>query len=46
METIRQMMDERFADILAESGSLGFGKTIEAQLAAHMDMPAGKGSKE
>ena len=35
-DTFRQMMDERFADILAESGSLGFGKTIEAQLTAHL----------
>lgn len=33
-DTFRQMMDERFADILAESGALGFGKTIEKQLAA------------
>lgn len=35
-ETFRQMMDERFADILSENGSLGFGKTIEAQLIAHL----------
>lgn len=43
-ETFRQMMDDRFADLLAESGALGFGKTIEAQLAAHVapQSPAGK----
>ncbi|OYW44843.1 MAG: hypothetical protein B7Z08_01980 [Sphingomonadales bacterium 32-68-7] len=35
-ETFRQMMDDRFADVLAESGALGFGKVIEAQLAAHV----------
>ena len=55
MDTFRQMMDERFADILADSGSLGFGKTIEAQLAAHMggsgaetgtDAGTDKGAKE
>jgi len=38
-DTFRQMMDERFADILAESGALGFGKTIEAQLAGHIGIP-------
>lgn len=37
-DTFRQMMDERFADILADSGALGFGKTIEAQLAARLDV--------
>lgn len=35
-DTFRQMMDERFADLLAESGTLGFGKSIEAQLAARL----------
>jgi flagellar protein FlgJ len=35
-DTFRQMMDERFADILAEGGSLGFGKLIERQLASHV----------
>ncbi len=35
-DTFKQMMDERFADILAESGALGFGKTIEAQLSAQI----------
>lgn len=35
-QTFRQMMDDRFADILAEGGSLGFGKMIERQLAGHV----------
>lgn len=39
-DTFRQMMDERFADILSESGALGFAKTIEQQLAAHIGAAA------
>ena len=35
-DTFNQMMDERFADILAGSGALGFGKAIEAQLATRL----------
>jgi flagellar protein FlgJ len=35
-DTFNQMMDERFADILADSGALGFGKKIEAQLASQV----------
>lgn len=35
-DTFRQMMDDRFADIMAENGSLGFAKTIEGQLAARL----------
>ncbi len=35
-DTFRQMMDERFADILAESGTLGFAKMIEMQLASQI----------
>lgn len=35
-QTFRQMMDDRFADVLAEGGSLGFGKLIERQLAHHV----------
>lgn len=35
-DTFRQMMDDRFADILSESGSLGFAKTIEAQLSSQL----------
>lgn len=41
-DTFRQMMDERFADILADSGSLGLGKSIEAQLARHLGMEEGQ----
>lgn len=40
-DTFKQMMDERFADILADSGSLGLGKSIEAQLARHLGMERG-----
>ena len=35
------MMDDRFADILAQSGSLGLGKSIETQLAAHLGLTDG-----
>lgn len=37
-DTFRQMMDDRFADILAESGALGLGKSIETQLARHLGL--------
>ena len=36
METFRQMQDERFAQIAADSGMLGIGRMIEAQLAGQM----------
>lgn len=36
MDTFRQMQDERFADIAAESGALGIAKQVEAQLAARL----------
>lgn len=36
VDTFRQMMDERFADVLAERGALGLGKMIEKQLAAQL----------
>lgn len=42
MDTFRQMMDDRFADLLAQGGSLGFAKSIETQLAAQMG-PEAKG---
>lgn len=32
LDTFRQMQDERFADIAAESGAFGIAKLIEAQL--------------
>tara|TARA_E500000305_G_scaffold30714_1_gene23393 strand:- start:111 stop:410 length:300 start_codon:yes stop_codon:yes gene_type:complete len=35
-QTFRQMMDERFADILAERGSLGLATMIETQLASQI----------
>lgn len=35
-DTFREMMDERFADILAGSGALGFGKKIETELAGRL----------
>lgn len=44
-QTFRQMMDDRFADILAEGGSLGFGKMIERQLSAHVAPAPAAGSK-
>ena len=44
-DTFRQMMDDRFADILAEGGSLGFGKLIEKQLAAHVAPGAAENAK-
>lgn len=33
LDTFRTMQDERFADLAAETGSFGFAKLIEAQLA-------------
>lgn len=33
MDTFRQMQDERFADIAADTGAFGLGKMIEAHLA-------------
>ncbi len=39
-DTFRQMMDDRFADIMAESGSLGFARTIETRLAEQLNVPA------
>jgi flagellar protein FlgJ len=38
-DTFRQMMDDRFADVLAESGTLGFARTIETRLASQMNLP-------
>lgn len=34
--TFRQMLDERFADTMAQRGALGLAKSIEAQLARHL----------
>ncbi len=44
-DTFRQMMDERFADLMAESGTLGFGKSIEAQLSGHLGPATGEETK-
>ena len=46
-DTFTSMRDERFADIAAKSGGLGFGKMIEAQLAkqAGLQAPAPSGAK-
>lgn len=41
LETFQQMQDERFADIAAGSGALGFAKSIETQLAALAGMGSG-----
>lgn len=43
VDTFRQMMDERFADVLAERGALGLGKMIEKQLAAQVGTPPQQG---
>ena len=39
LDTFRQMQDDRFADIAAESGAFGLAKIIEAQLAMHLPPP-------
>jgi flagellar protein FlgJ len=35
-ETFREMQDSQFAKIASESGTLGLGASIEAQLARHL----------
>lgn len=40
LQTFNAMQDERFAQITAESGTLGFAKMIEAQMAKRIN-PAG-----
>jgi flagellar protein FlgJ len=37
METFRQMQDERFADIAAQTGAFGMAGTIEAQLKSQLE---------
>ena len=46
-DTFKTMRDERFAVIAAQSGALGLGKQIEAQLSAHLPivLAATPGSK-
>lgn len=41
-DTFRQMLDDHFASVMADKGALGLSKTIEAQLARHLDLD-GKG---
>lgn len=36
LDTFRTMQDEHFADLAAQNGAFGFGKLIEAQLAAQL----------
>ena len=36
LNTFRQMQDDRFADIAAQTGAFGFATMIEAQLARHL----------
>jgi flagellar protein FlgJ len=44
LDTFRQMMDERFADIAAERGAFGIGRMLETHLAAQAGGSAsGKG---
>ena len=42
LETFNAMQDERFAQITAESGKLGFANMIEAQLSQRIAPQAGK----
>lgn len=36
MDTFRQMQDDRFADLAADTGAFGLARMIEAQLAAQI----------
>lgn len=36
LDTFRQMQDDRFADLAADTGAFGLAKMIEAQLAAQI----------
>ena len=36
VDTFRQMQDDRFADLAADTGAFGLAKMIEAQLAAQI----------
>jgi flagellar protein FlgJ len=42
-QTFTQMQDERFAEIAAQSGALGFAKVIEAQLARNLGADESRG---
>jgi flagellar protein FlgJ len=41
LDTFRQLQDERFADVTAQSGTLGLAKIIEAQMARFVDAAPG-----
>ena len=45
LDTFRQMQDEHFADIAAQSGAFGLASQIEAQLAAHLGSAASTTAK-
>ncbi|MFA7603740.1 MAG: rod-binding protein [Novosphingobium sp.] len=42
MDTFRQMQDERFADIAADTGAFGLARMIEAHLARFVAAEAGQ----
>jgi len=42
-DTFAAMRDQRFADIAAQTGAIGLGKQVEAQLAARITTPEPKG---
>lgn len=42
-DTFAAMRDQRFADIAAQTGAIGLGTQVEAQLAARMTAPEPKG---
>ena len=44
MDTFRQMQDEHFADVSAQTGTLGLATIIEAQLARFLPADASKGA--
>jgi flagellar protein FlgJ len=46
LDTFRQMQDEHFADIAANSGALGFAKSLETQLAAVAGLGAATSGKK
>lgn len=49
MDTFRQLQDEHFADVTAESGTLGLATIIEAQMARYLPAetaPAPSGKAE
>jgi flagellar protein FlgJ len=45
MDTFRQMQDERFAEVAAQTGALGIARQVEAQLAARLSpLPLAEGA--